>query len=449
MTLAAWSVGDLVWPSSIELPVEPTDRQALALSMDWKREMLFGGAAGGGKSVFLLAAALQYVDFPGYRALILRRTFPQLSIAEGLLDLADEWLTGQASGSNTIDGKATRWKFPSGAELHFGHCQHLRDRENYQGGAYQFVGFDELTQFLLEQYRYIAFSRQRRRIVSTIPIRVRSTSNPGGQGHAWVKSRFLTEGTNLDSEPASFISKARSFVPSKLRDNPHLDADDYERSLDELHPHERAQLMDGDWDARPPGALFRREWFPKFEVRPGRVRRRIRYWDLAATEEKRGADPDWSVGTLYESLFDAEVDYLVADVKRDRRKPGPLEVWLREIAIADGQEVEIHIEQEGGSSGKIAARALGRELEGFTVRFHRPSGSKVVRSGPVASAAHQGRVGVLSAPWYSAWIDELEDFDGSDKGHDDQVDSLSGAHATLAVKGGTTWDDLYPASGGD
>jgi len=406
--------------------------------------MLFGGAAGGGKSFFLLAAALQFVDFPEYRALIVRRTFSQLAIAEGLLDIADEWLTGQAHGYASVDGKATKYKFSSGAELHFGHCQHLKDRENYQGGAYHFVGFDELTQFLLAQYRYIAFSRQRRRMASVIPIRVRSTSNPGGEGHQWVKQRLITEATNIDEAPASLVNHARAFVPSKLRDNPHIDADDYETSLNELHPHEKAQLMDGDWDARPPGALFHREWFEKFTTRPGKVRRRIRYWDLAATEEKEGKDPDWSVGTRYESLFNASVDYLVADVKRQRKKPGPLETWIREVAIADGVEVEIHIEQEGGASGKIAARALARELEGFTVRFHRPTGSKVVRSGPVASAAHQGRVGVLLGPWYGEWIDELEDFDGSDKGHDDQVDSLSGAHATLGVKAGTTWDDLYP-----
>lgn len=446
MSSSSWSLGDLVWPSSIDVPVDPTDRQAVALSMDWKRELLFGGAAGGGKSVFLLAAALQFVDFPTYRAVILRRTFPQLSIAEGLLDLANEWLTGQAHGYASSDGKATRWKFPSGAELHFGHVQHLKDRENYQGGAYHFVGFDELTQFLLEQYRYIAFSRQRRRLDSPIPIRVRATSNPGGAGHSWVKQRFITEGTNLDKAPRSFIDHSRSFVPSKLRDNPYIDAEDYESSLDELHPHEKAQLMEGDWEARPPGALFHREWFEKFSQRPGKVRRRVRYWDLAATEEKAGSDPDYSVGTRYESLFEAPVDYIVTDVKRDRRKPGPLEQWIREVAIADGADVEIHIEQEGGSAGKIAARALGRELEGFTVRFHRPTGSKVVRSGPVASAAHQGRVGVLLGQWYGDWIDELEDFDGSDKGHDDQVDSLSGAHAILAVKGGTTWDDLYPAT---
>ena len=99
----AWRLGDIVWPTSIKLPVEPTHRQALALSMDWKREALFGDAAGGGKSVYLLLAALQLVDFKEYRALILRRTFPQLKIALGLLELANEWLSGQAIGAESRD----------------------------------------------------------------------------------------------------------------------------------------------------------------------------------------------------------------------------------------------------------------------------------------------------------------------------------------------------------
>ena len=444
----AWRLGELVWPDSIEIPITPTDRQSLALSMDWKREALFGGAAGGGKSYFLLAAALQFVDWPEYRALILRRTFQQLRIAEGLLDLASEWLSHQAVGIDSIGGHPTRWRFPSGAMLDFGHCQHLKDRTQYQGGAYHFVGFDELTQFMFEQYRYIAFSRQRRRVDASIPIRVRSTSNPGGEGHDWVRDRFLMHGATIgDGSPISFVDGSRSFVASKIRDNPHLDADEYEKSLDELHPYEREMLMDGNWDARPPGSLFQREWFHVFDEMPGHVRRRVRFWDLAATEAKKGSDPDWSVGTLYASVFDGPVDFMVEDVERARKPPGPLESWMRQVAETDGPEVVIHIEQEPGSSGKIAARALGRALEGFNVRFDRPTGSKVTRSGPFASASQQGRVGVLRRLWLSEWLRELEMFSGDPNGpHDDQVDSASGAHAVLAVTKGTTWDDLYPPS---
>ena len=433
-----------IWPQSITIPIEPTPRQRIALTASWKRELLFGGAAGGGKSYFLLMAALQYVDWPEYRALITRRTYKQLSIAEGLLEMADDWLSGQADGYDTVDGTPTRWRFPSGATLDFGHMQHLKDRVQYQGGAWHFYGLDELTQFLEAQYTYVAFSRQRRTISSSIPMRVRATSNPGGIGHDWVRDRFLQRGETIDSA-GSLLSPLRGFLPSKIRDNPHLDADEYEKSLSELHPYERAQLMEGDWDARPPGSLFKREWFPVFEELPGKMRRRLRYWDLAATESKEGTDPDWSVGTLYTELIGAEVDYCVEDVQRARKDPGALQAWIRSLVEADGFGVVQVIEQEGGSSGKIAALALARSLDGYTVRFDRPTGSKRVRAGPFASAASQGRVGVLRRAWLHEWLRELEGFSGEPGPHDDQVDSASGAHSQLAVKGGTTWDDLYPA----
>ena len=443
--MTGWSVGDLVWPSTIELPVTPTPRQALALSMDWKRELLFGGAAGGGKSFYLLAAALQFVDWPEYKALILRRTFPQLKIALGLLELANEWLTGQAEGYATIDGLPTKWRFPSGAQLDFGHCQYLRDRENYQGGGWHYVGVDELTQFLEDQYTYIAFSRQRRTVASQIPIRVRATSNPGGTGHEWVRERFKLNADEVsEADPVAFVSLARAFVPSKIRDNPHLDADEYEQSLMELHPYERAMLMEGDWDVRPPGALFQRDWFPMLEALPGRVRRRVRFWDLAATEKKAGKDPDYTVGTLQAELIGAAVDYVVEDVERFQLEPGPLEQRLRAVVVSDGHEVEQVIEQEGGSAGKIASKALGRALEGYQVSFERPTGSKAVRAGPFASAAEQGRVGVLRRAWCTEWFRELESFTGDDKGHDDQVDSASGCYARLALMGGVSWGDIYP-----
>lgn len=438
----SWQVGELVWPESVTLP-DPTDRQALALSMDWKRELLFGGAAGGGKSVYLLQAALQFVDWPEYRALILRRTFSQLSIAQGLLELAQEWLAGRAMGCDTVGGYPTKWRFRSGATLDFGHVQHLKDRVNYQGGGWHFVGFDELTQFPEAAYTYVAFSRRRRQAGSSVPLRVRATSNPGGEGHEWVRQRFLVEGERVDS-PASYLSPARAFVPSKLRDNPFIDADEYERDLAELHPHERAMLLDGNWDVRAPGSFFDRAWFALFDEQPGRIVESVRFWDLAATEPKAGTDPDWTVGTLEHKLAGAPVDYLVADVERGRWKPGPLEARIVATARADGPKVVQVIEQEPGSSGKIASTALARALDGLPVRFDRPTGNKASRAAPFASAAEQGRVGVLRRPWLSDWIRELESFPGG--AHDDQVDSASGAYARLAVVGGVQWSDLYPDS---
>lgn len=439
---STWSLGRVVWPSTIPLP-RPTARQQLALAMDWKRELLFGGAAGGGKSVFLLMAALQFVDWPEYRALILRRTFSQLAIAQGLLELAQEWLSGHALGCDTVGGYPTKWRFRSGATLDFGHVQHLKDRVNYQGGGWHFVGFDELTQFPEAAYTYIAFSRRRRQAGSRVPLRVRATSNPGGEGHDWVRQRFIVEAEAV-ATPASFVSSRRAFVPSKLADNPHIDAAEYVKDLAELHPFERAQLLDGNWDVRSPGSFFDRSWFALFDRVPGRIVESVRFWDLAATEPKPGKDPDWTVGTRMHRLVGAPVDLVVDDVERGQWKPGPLEKRIVSVARADGPGVVQWIEQEGGSSGKIASTALGRALGGLPVRFDRPTGSKAARAAPFAAAAEQGRVGVLSRPWFTEWVRELESFPGGS--HDDQVDSASGAYSRLEVVGGVQWSDLYPDS---
>ena len=103
------------------------------------------------------------------------------------------------------------------------------------------------------------------------------------------------------------------------------------------------------------------------------------------------------------------------------------------------------IEQEGGSSGKIAALHLGKVLDGFHTRFERPTGDKVVRSNPLASAAEQGRIKLVAGEWVAAYLTELEHFPGGS--HDDQVDMSSLGYSKLALKRRATWDDFYPRDG--
>lgn len=221
---------------------EVSPHQAAFLTLP-HREALYGGAAGGGKSFALLMAALQYVDVPGYSALILRRTFPQLSQPKMLIPLAREWLGPTDARWNERD---KQWTFPSGAVLKFGHVEDEAAVTNYQGGAYHFVGFDELTQFTETQYTYIAFSRQRRSLKEKdigVPIRVRSTTNPGGIGATWVKERFGI----MASDPPD---ADRIFIPAKVWDNIFLDAQDYaDNSLAHLPEVLRKQFLDGDWGA--------------------------------------------------------------------------------------------------------------------------------------------------------------------------------------------------------
>lgn len=216
----------------------PSPRQALFLSLP-HMEALYGGAGYGGKTDALLMAALQYVDVPGYSALLLRRTYTQLTKSGQLLDMARTWLRGTDAQWNDVEAK---WMFPSGATIAFGHLDSERDLENYSGPSYQFIGVDELTQFPEHHYRFL-FTRLRRLEEMPVPVRMRGATNPGGRGHRWVKSRFVDE----PRDPG------RMFIPAKVTDNPAADVPMYLRSLDELDPQTRAQIRDGDWNAREPG----------------------------------------------------------------------------------------------------------------------------------------------------------------------------------------------------
>jgi hypothetical protein len=167
------------------IPIEPTEPQAVFLTLTCL-EALYGGAAGGGKSVALLAAALQFVEVPEYSAILFRRTFADLSLPGALIPMSHSWL----SGTDAVwDAQRHQWNFPSGATLAFGYIDTENDHYRYQGAEFQFIGFDELTQFREMQYRYM-MSRLRRPEGMTLPLRVRAASNPGGIGHEWVRDRF-------------------------------------------------------------------------------------------------------------------------------------------------------------------------------------------------------------------------------------------------------------------
>jgi predicted phage terminase large subunit-like protein len=399
-------------------PHHPHPKQGAFLSLPHK-EAMYGGAAGGGKSDALLMAALQYVEHPGYSALLLRRTFPDLSQPGGLIPLSQEWLAHTDAKWNDNDH---RWTFPSGATINFGFLQVEKDKYRYQGGGYHFVGFDELTQFTETQYRYL-FSRMRKLKDRRFPVRMRSASNPGGAGHDWVKDRFITS-----------PSPGRIFVPAKLTDNPSLDQEDYRSSLDELDHHTRRQLLEGDWDSRPPGDLFRRSWFTKIAKAP-ECQRWVRYWDLAATEpSEANPDPDFTVGLRMGRTKDGV--FVVEHIARDRLRPKGRDALGRRMADRDGVATMVKLEQEPGSSGKTQIDAWQRTLTDRQVKGHRSTGKKWDRASVVSSKAEAGHIQIVEASWNTAFLDELEAFTQDDThAHDDQVDALSGAYEELAGRG--------------
>ncbi len=219
-------------------------------------EALYGGAAGGGKSDALLIEALRQVNIRHYKALILRKTYPQLSeLEERSAELYPRIYPGCKYNSSKHF-----WKFPSGALIYFGAMQHTKDRIKYQGKRYDFIAFDELTHFTWDEYSYM-FSRNRPSAPGT-RVYLRATTNPGGIGHGWVKERFITAAppfttivTEMEvTKPDGTVEKMerdRIFIQSTVFDNKKLLENDpnYIANLASLPQAERDALLYGNWDS--------------------------------------------------------------------------------------------------------------------------------------------------------------------------------------------------------
>lgn len=414
------------------VPWKPSPHQAAFLLVPHK-EAFYGGAAGGGKSIALLMGALQFVEHPKYNALILRRTFKDLSQPGALIDIAMEWLKPTDAVWNAQDKK---WKFPSGAVLQFGHMESENDKMNYQGAQYQFVGFDELTHFSESMYTYL-FSRMRKQNTNDIPSRMRSAGNPGGPGHEWVKRRFIDPPDEDMTESEKKRKANRIFIPSGLKDNPHLDQEDYMESMEELDAVTRAQLMNGDWDIAADGNMFKREWFDNriiTEIPPTvQLTRRTRYWDLASTDEakaiKEKGDPDYTASVLQALGTDGNV--YVLEITRDRLSPAAVEKLVRSKAERDGRTgTAVWMEQEPGSSGVNTIHTYRKLLLGFNFRGDRPTGNKIERARTASAACENGLVYIVRGAKTNEFLNELQAFPLG--GHDDMVDAFSAGLLKIA-----------------
>ena len=213
-------------------------------------DVLYGGAAGGGKSYAMLVDPLRYAHRAAHRGLIIRRSMPEL---RELIDKSRELYPKAFPGCKYKEVEKL-WNFPSGAKIEFGFLERDADVYRYQGQAYSWIGFDEITHLPTEfSWNYLA-SRLRTTDADIIPY-MRCTANPGGVGATWVKKRYIDPQTpDTSFEGADGLT--RKFIPARLQDNPYLARDGrYEKMLQALPPTQRQQLLEGNWDVAE-GAAF-------------------------------------------------------------------------------------------------------------------------------------------------------------------------------------------------
>ena len=244
----------------VAAPIQLEPKQGMAFLTE-ATEVLYGGAAGGGKSYLGRVSAIRWcVEVPGIQVYLFRRTLP---------DLRDNHLRGPTNFHVMLqvytDGGHVKYRavenefeFWNGSVLHLCYCDTENDVEKYRGAEIHVLMMDELTHFTEYQYRFL---RSRVRVAGLkIPEgykkrlpRVECASNPGSIGHAWVKRTFISPKPALQvwKTSAEEGGMLRQFIPARLADNPHLTKDDpaYADRLRGLGADSLVRAMlDGDWD---------------------------------------------------------------------------------------------------------------------------------------------------------------------------------------------------------
>ena len=234
---------------------QPQPKQEIFMSRG-EDEALYGGAAGGGKSDALTVEALRQVHIPHYKGLLIRKTHPQmLEIEEKCYKLYPRAVKGAV-----YNATEHIWRFPKGSIIRLGSMAHEKDKFQYQGHAYDFIGFDELTHFSYSEYEYL-ISRNRSNGPGTRTY-MRATANPGGVGHGWVKDYFVSGSApmttqwhkvkiNMPDGTTVEQWKSKVFVPATVFDNPALLRNDpsYLVKLASMSQAEKEALLYGNWDS--------------------------------------------------------------------------------------------------------------------------------------------------------------------------------------------------------
>lgn len=434
---------------------KPHARQAEFLRLDCD-EALFGGAVGGGKTEALLMWLSEGVTVPGYSALFLRRFDKDYTHSTDSPIERSKELYKPLGG--TLRGQT--WRFPTegrDAMIEFGHMNNEETKERYRGAAYHRAAWDELTQFSETQYEFL-WSRMRRHATFPIKCGFRCASNPGGPGHRWVRTRFVTREAEAaiaelgpkDLSPPGMVfwtEEGRAFVPSRVCDNPTLHIEEYIKSLKrQLSPVLLARLLNGDWSVIE-NAQIKPEWIREYSVTGNTLRalrsdgkvlqatnsahcRRFATVDTAGTskqkaKESKGKPPSWSVCAIWDYWQEHRLLFL-RHVWRDRVEWSDLKADV--AAVCRQWHVPFIIVEAAHHGIPLATELQMMGLHATTIGTHLAA-TKVFEAGnaKLERAVASGFLSKLEAgeillPRYEhQWRPELEAEWLTWTGHDDET----------------------------
>ncbi len=430
--------------------------------------VIYGGAAGGGKSYAIVMEPLRHKDVPGFNGILFRQNNTQLEAPGGLWETAQE-IYDRVPGSEPRKSPKLRYNFSGGGSVTFDHLDGEVDLKKWQGSQMTYIAFDELTHFTKHQFFYML---ARNRSTCGIKPYVRATCNPDADSWVadfiawwinqdtgypipersgiirwmvviadtihWGDSReemvkFAIE-QGVEEEQANEMPKSVTFIASNVRDNKKLlEANPgYISNLLALAEVDKERLLNGNWKIKPAaGRYFRRSQVEIIEQMPNDIIAYCRAWDLAATDEDENGDADCTSGVLMGKR--AVGTFVVLHVINERLKAGDVEKLVLNTSKADyakyGYAYTIHLPQDPGQAGKAQAKQYTSLLAGFNIKTAPVSGSKELRASPFAAQWQNGFVQLMSGEWNDMYLTQMESFPESK--HDDMVDATSDAFDEL------------------
>lgn len=437
--------------------------------------VIYGGAAGGGKTYALLLEALRHKNVKGFGSVIFRHNYNQITAEGGLWDASNK-IFSQVPDAHPRKSPKLHWRFDGGAKLNFAHIESEDDLKSWQGTEIAYIGFDELTHFSRHQFLYM-LSRNR----STCGIRpyVRATCNPDVD--SWVAdfvSWWIDQDTGYaipersgqirwmcilndiiywDSSPENLAEtygvevadcKSVTFIASLLEDNKVLiDSDPgYLANLKALPEVEKERLLKGNWKIKPSaGSFFKRTQIKEIlAVIPTDIVAICRGWDLAATDEDENKEAAYTAGVLIAKRACGR--FLVLDVINQQLKAGDVRKLIMTTAKADNAKyqkycsVRQRLPQDPGQAGKEQAESYINMLAGFNVVTRPESGSKESRAEPMAAQWQNGFFDVMEGEWNEEYFNQLESFPESK--FKDMVDAGSSAFGEITIHMGFNINSL-------